>query len=42
MVQYRQPSPGIWPLLSFIFVAFLVEQSSTRLKVEAIAAQPHS
>ncbi|HOX20320.1 MAG TPA: HD-GYP domain-containing protein [Gemmatimonadales bacterium] len=33
--QYRQPSPGIWPLLSFIFMAFLVEQSSTQLKVGA-------
>jgi HD-GYP domain-containing protein (c-di-GMP phosphodiesterase class II) len=31
----RQPSPGIWPLLSFIFMAFLVEQSSTELKVSA-------
>jgi hypothetical protein len=33
--QFRQPSPGIWPLLSFILMAFLVEQSSTELKVSA-------
>jgi len=32
---HRQPSPGIWPLLSFIFMAFLVEQSTTELKVSA-------
>lgn len=33
--QFHQPSPGIWPLLSFVFVAFLVDQSSTDLKVSA-------
>jgi putative nucleotidyltransferase with HDIG domain len=33
--QFRQPFPGIWPLLSFILVAFLVEQSRTELKVSA-------
>ncbi|MEZ4411573.1 MAG: HD-GYP domain-containing protein [Gemmatimonadales bacterium] len=33
--SHRQPSPGIWPLLSFIFMAFLVEQSTTELKVSA-------
>lgn len=33
--QFRQPSPGIWALLSFILVALLLEQSSTKLKVDA-------
>lgn len=33
--QIRPPSPGIWPLLSFTLMAFLVEQSSTELKVAA-------
>jgi len=37
--QYRQPSPGLWPLLSFILVALLLEQSSTSLKVEAKGSQ---
>ncbi len=33
--QFRQPSPGLWPLLSFMLVALLLDQSSTSLKVEA-------
>ena len=33
--QFRQPSPGLWPLLSFILVALLLDQSSTELKVSA-------
>ena len=33
--QFRQPSPGVWPLLSFILVALLLDQSSTELKVSA-------
>lgn len=33
--QYRQPSPGTWALLSFVMVALLLEQSSTKLKVDA-------
>lgn len=37
--QFRQPSPGLWPLLSFILVALLLEQSSTSLKVEAKGSQ---
>jgi len=31
----KQPSPGLWPLLSFVLVALLLDQSPTRLKVEA-------
>jgi len=34
-LQFRQPSPGIWPFLSFILVALLLDQSSTNLKVSA-------
>jgi hypothetical protein len=33
--EFRQPSPGLWPLLSFILVALLLDQSSTSLKVAA-------
>jgi len=33
--QFRQPAPGVWPLLSFILVALLLDQSSTELKVSA-------
>lgn len=33
--EFRQTFPGIWPLLSFILVAVLLDQSPTRLKVEA-------
>jgi len=33
--HFRQPTPGIWPLLSFILVALLLDQSSTSLKVSA-------
>jgi hypothetical protein len=31
----RLPSPGLWELTSFILVAFLLDQSSNRLKVAA-------
>jgi hypothetical protein len=37
--QFRQPSPGLWPLLSFILVGFLLDQSSTSLKVSAKGSQ---
>lgn len=33
--QFRQPAPGVWPFLSFILVALLLDQSSTELKVSA-------
>jgi hypothetical protein len=34
----RAPSPGIWELASFVVIAFLLDQSSTKLKVEAFGS----
>jgi HD-GYP domain-containing protein (c-di-GMP phosphodiesterase class II) len=34
----RPPSPGVWELSSFVLVAFLLDQSSNRLKVGAIGS----
>lgn len=34
----RQTSPGVWELTSFVLVAFLLDQSSNRLKVGAIGS----
>jgi HD-GYP domain-containing protein (c-di-GMP phosphodiesterase class II) len=34
----RPPSPGVWELASFVLVAFLLDQSSNRLKVGAIGS----
>jgi hypothetical protein len=36
--ELRQPSPGVWPLLSFVLVALLLDQSSTELKVSAVGS----
>lgn len=34
----RAASPGIWELASFVAIAFLLDQSSTKLKVEAFGS----
>lgn len=34
----RAPNPGIWEIASFVAVAFLLDQSSTKLKVEAFGS----